>query len=112
MATATNIGQMKHRITFYSRDFLADNSGFNTAERESVLETWARITPIQGQQITNAGQLLNVKTYQILMRLNPEVSINESHVGVYNGRTLIIHSVIDRDEEHRTLALLAYEQSE
>ena len=70
-------------------------------------DAWAKITPVNGSEITFASEIIEVDSLEIWIRYRSAV-INTDQI-VFDGRTFDINAVIDPDQKKRYLKLLCRE---
>jgi SPP1 family predicted phage head-tail adaptor len=102
-----SIGQMKRRVTVQAITRTADSYGGQTETATSVATLWAYVEPLQGDEQLRAMQTGIQRPHRFTVRYRDDISAAEELI--YNGRTFDVKSVVDTDERHRELVILADE---
>lgn len=75
----------------------------------TVRTGFAAISPISGQEISQAGALVSAVTLQVDMRYRPDVEVTAGMRVRYGARIFDIAAAMDLDTRHETLRLLCTE---
>lgn len=104
-------GKMRHRITFKQfngeRDEYGDPRDHDESNWKAVATVWAAIDPISGREFYEAGQSQSEVTHKIRCRYRPGLK-NEMRI-YYKSRRFHIVSIIDWEERHESLLIMAKE---
>ena len=107
-------GKMRHRITFKQfnseRDEYGDPLDHDESNWKDVATVWASIDPISGREFYEAGQSQSEVTHKIRCRYRPGLK-NEMRI-YYKSRRFHIESIIDWEERHESLLIMAKEMVE
>lgn len=103
-------GELKQRVKVIKYNLVADNAGGQTATEEELLQTWAKITPMRGARALQYGQIVQSTWYDVTMRHRSDIEVSKNISLEYNGKELVIHSVINKDFESKVFELAAYEK--
>lgn len=103
-------GSLSKRVKLIQVSPVPDGAGGSTPSETEILETWASITPVKGQRAFQYNQIIQSTWYDVLLRYREDISITKDLILEYNGKELILHSVINKDEKGRTIQAVAYER--
>ena len=103
-------GKRKHRITIQSAGTVA--SGLDTGQQHwaspiTVCQCLASIEPLEGRERWQAMQVEAEVTHRITILYRP--GITSAMRAILDGRIFHFGSVIDKDERHEELEILATE---
>ncbi|MFC6998069.1 head-tail adaptor protein [Rufibacter roseus] len=98
-------GEHRHRIGIYRDTVTVAGNGNTEGVRELVIEMWAKVTPLTGSRALNAGQILNGKPFEVEVRNPAPLEITEKMLVVWNGMTITIHSVVEKDARGEVLLI-------
>lgn len=101
------IGQMRRKVTIRTMARTSDGMGGYTETPTDVPDIWAEIEPLEGREQLQAMQTGMQRPHSITMRFRP--GMTGAKTLLYEGRTFDIKSVIDPEERHRELHILADE---
>lgn len=103
-----NIGNFKHRITFFKEAEVEDDDGFKTKTPVDVCKVWSAIKTVNGSEYYSASATQHENTYRFIIRyrkgLDPRMMIN------YEGRIFNIESILNDNEQKKTLTIIAKER--
>jgi SPP1 family predicted phage head-tail adaptor len=108
-------GQLRHRITIQSHTSAQDNYGEVDWTWSTGFETWAKISPLRGNQYFNAQQVQANVSHKITLRyqaLPNSTDINADNTRLLFGSTARVYnivSVINPDERNIYLDLMCEE---
>lgn len=101
-------GQMDRRITLQTAGApVPDGGGGWTPGTPTSFETWAHVEPLQGNEQIQAMQTGMERPHRFTISYRPDVVTTQ--VIVYKGRTFDVKSVVDPDEAHDEIVILADE---
>ena len=104
-------GKMRHRISFRqfngARGRRGDPLDRDDANWEPVATVWAAIDPVSGREFYEAGQSQSEVTHKIRCRYRGGLK-NEMRI-FYGTRRFEIASIIDWEERHESLLIMAKE---
>jgi SPP1 family predicted phage head-tail adaptor len=101
-------GRMNRRIAIQTAGALVpDGGGGWTPGTPTSLETDAYVEPLQGDEQLQAMQTGMVRPHRFTIRYRPDVVSTQAII--YSGRTFDVKSVVDTDEAHDELVILADE---
>jgi SPP1 family predicted phage head-tail adaptor len=103
-------GDLRERIQFLNPNLFADGFGGYYSSMGVSYTCWAKVTNVNGARINSEDQMVIKNQWEIIIRDNPLVTIIKSMHILYNGRTLIIDSIIDVLEYDRMIKLIAKER--
>lgn len=103
---AIDPGRMRHRITFQRRSDERDQLGGEGDEWEDVTTIWAAVTPLSAKEVVNQIREVMV-SHKILCRYVP--GIDQTMRIVWGSRIFRIVSIIDYDEVHADMTIMAEE---
>lgn len=98
---------MRHRVTLQGVTRTDDEGGGHTEAWTNTATVWAAIEPLTGVEALRGMQLSARVTHRVRMRYRAGVTAKARLA--YDGRTFEVRSVIDPEERHRELILLAEE---
>jgi SPP1 family predicted phage head-tail adaptor len=101
-------GKLKNRITFEKPSTYIDGDKGQSVVWTYVGECWASIEPLTARELLNVMQVQASITHRIRCRFLS--GINASMRIRYQERMFAITSVIDKEENHVELEILAEEQ--
>jgi SPP1 family predicted phage head-tail adaptor len=100
-------GKLRHRLTLQNKTKTRDEYGAETEGWVDVATVWAAIEPLQGREYLAAQQIQADVTHRITIRYRAD--IRPAMRGVLGARAFDITSVIDPEERHQELQLMAVE---
>lgn len=103
-----NPGQFRYKVTLMKLVTTQDEIGNIIEEWQPIRTCWAAIKTVKGQEYFSAAAVQAERTYRFIVRYTP--NINETMKINYNGRLFDIQSVLNDDEEKRTLTIIATER--
>ena len=103
-----DLGIMRQRISVYSRSSSSDNLGGQTQTDALVGTYWCKVRPLPANELLEYGMRVNDKGYEITMRYNSSVTINEDVKIVYNGLDLLVNSVLDDLSDRKYYKIIAH----
>jgi len=106
-----DFSKLRHRIEIQSPNVETENS---MGEKIVGWGVWANlfafVEPLRGREYAESQKLRAETTYRVTIRyidgLIPAMRI------LYNGKTLEIMSILDIDERHEQMQIIAFERSE
>lgn len=94
-----NIGQMRHKITLQSLNkSVTDGGGNYVDDWVNVADIWAKVSPINGQQMTVAAQHNQQLTHTVTIRYRANITPGMRFL--YKGRALRIQYIQNIDERN------------
>lgn len=100
-------GKMRRVVTIRTMARTPDGGGGYTETPTDIENIPARIEPLEGNELLRAMQTGMTAPHRITMRYRTDVG--GASLLVYDGRTFDIQSVVDPEEKHRELVILADE---
>lgn len=100
-------GEMNRMVTIRTNTRTPDGMGGYTETPTDVPDVWAHVEPLEGREQLMAMQTGMERPHQITMRYR--AGMIGATTLLYEGRTFDIKSVVDPDEKHRKLVILADE---
>lgn len=100
-----NAGQLKERITLRATGTTTPDGrgGFTATGPETLLDLWARVRPLSGNEKLLLGQTVNTEAYEITIRRQPTASAKQRIT--WKGKTLNVQAVApDEDYEFQRLS--------
>ena len=98
---------MKHRITIQSFRGIRDELGQTIQEWYDFKTVWCAIKTVKGTEIFSAGTVRTENIYRFVIRYTS--GITSSMRIIFEGKIFGIESVLNDDEEHRTITIIAKE---
>jgi len=98
-------GKLNKRITLISYSEIEKEIGQLIQKPVPIKTVWAFLEPIRGHQQTEAQRLSNETTYKILTRYHK--GITQEMLINYEDKKLYIHQVIDIEERHAYMEIIA-----
>lgn len=98
---------MRRRVTIRTNNRTADGMGGYTETPVDVAGIPARIDPLEGREQLMAMQTGMIRPHRIVMRYRYDLT--GATQLLYQGRRFDIKSVVDPEERHRELIILADE---
>lgn len=103
-----NPGELRQRVTLQRPGTpTPDAMGGRSVPWANVGTTWAHVEPLEGNERLRAMQVSPRLSHRITMRYRPGVT--SAMRVLYGARVFGLRSVIDPDERHERLVLLAEE---
>jgi SPP1 family predicted phage head-tail adaptor len=96
-------GDMRERVVVQSMTTVADGGGGLTETWATFQTLWARVAPVSGREVEASGRLTSVETYLIYIRYRTDILTGMRII--WNGKTLNIRSVDNRDEHREFLTM-------
>lgn len=103
----TAAGRKNRRVTIRGTTTTPDGSGGYTETPVDIATVWMRVVPLDGREQILAMQTGMVRPYRFEATYRSDVT--GATTLVYDGRTFDIKSVVDVEERHRELHILAEE---
>jgi head-tail adaptor len=104
-------GKLRQAAKLYKEVVQSDGQGGAVSTDSPSLDPfWCYIQPVSSGRSLEFAQLVNGTPYNVIARV-PDFDIDETYLLKLESKTLHIHSVIDQDERHRYLTILAFEKS-
>ena len=101
-------GLMNRRVTIQTAGTpVPDGGGGWDPGTPNSVETWAYVEPLQGDEQLQAMQTGMLRPHRFTIRYRADVAPTQTIA--YKGRTFDVKSVVDTDESHEELVLLADE---
>lgn len=107
MAKTPNIGSFRFRMAIQVMSQTRTSDGATVDLPTVFTYAWCALEPLSSREAFLAQAAQNLTTHKIRMLYQP--GITPQMRGVINGRTFAFTSVIDRDEAHVELEILATE---
>lgn len=104
----TNIGELRHRITFQEPIKMPDGYKGHTVIWQDVITLWASIEPLSGREYFYAHQIKAEITHRVKTRYGINVT-TEMRIK-YGERHFKIESILDIGERHELLEMLCREE--
>ncbi|MBE6025248.1 MAG: hypothetical protein E7231_19085 [Cellulosilyticum sp.] len=98
-------GKLNKRITFISYSEIEKEIGQLIQKPVPFKTVWAFLEPIRGYQQTEAQRLSGETTYKLLTRHHKE--INQEMLINYDNKKLYIHKILDIEELHAYMEIIA-----
>ncbi|KAF0822514.1 phage head closure protein [Cytobacillus firmus] len=103
-----NPGQYKHRITFQQFIESETENGFPVEGGEDVITVYAAIRTLKGNEFYEAATTQNENNSRFIIRYRKGIS-PDMQIQMRDGRTFEIISLINDNEENKTLTIHARE---
>jgi SPP1 family predicted phage head-tail adaptor len=100
-------GILRHRVQLHSASTGTDEYGEVIESFTSYATIWARVSPLEGEELIHAQQVNAELTHQVEIRYNS--SVTTTHRVVHSSRTLEIVSIINPDERNKNQILMCKE---
>lgn len=104
-----NSGSFRHKITIFKEVDGEDDDGFPIENaRDEICIVWSAIKTIRGTEYVSAAATQNENTYRFIVRYRPGI---DARMKIdYKSRIFDIESVLNDDEMHKTLTIVARER--
>lgn len=76
---------------------------------QPLVTVWAAVEPLSGRELFAASQITEQVSHRIRTRYRPDLTLTAKLRGKLGSRLLNIHTVIDKEEAHIELEMLATE---
>lgn len=100
-------GKFNHRITFQEFGNGKDSDGFPIEDWQDVISAWAMIKTLKGNEYFAASSTQNENSMRFVIHyatgLHPDMRI------LYKERIFSIESIINDDEEDKTMTIIVKE---
>lgn len=107
MGTLRDRGEMNRRITLRTVTLTPDGGGGYSETPVDSAPTWAKIEPLQGDEQLQAMQTGMVRPHRFTIAYRTGMT-GATRI-VYGSRVFDVKSVVDTDERHEELVILADE---
>jgi len=104
----TDIGAMRHRITFQQPIETPDGHKGHTVKWQNVVTVWASVEPLTGREYFFSHQIKAEVTHRVRTRYREDITTKMR--GKLGERILAIESILDLKEAHKTLEILCREE--
>jgi len=105
-----NPGLFRHRISLLQLVVTEDEIGQQIEDWQPVRECWAAIKTVSGREYLAAASIQAERTYRFIIRFTP--GIHENMRVVFQDRLFDIKSVLNDNEDRKTLTIIATERVE
>jgi SPP1 family predicted phage head-tail adaptor len=103
-------GSLSKRVKVIQINRVLDGAGGSTPSETEILETWASIIPVRGQRGFQYNKIIQATWFDVVLRYREDINITKDLILDYNGKELILHSVINKDERRKVIEVVAYER--
>lgn len=100
-------GKLRHQVDIQEGTEARDALGGVARTWSTVAIVWAAVEPLRGRELYEAQQVNAQLSHRVTLRYLGTLTTH--HRLVHDGRVLNIAAVLDRDERHRTVELMATE---
>ena len=100
-------GLMRRRITLQTVERTPDGGGGYTETLTDLATVWARVHPLTGREQLLAMQTEAMQMHRFTIRYR--AGLTTATRILYDGRTFDIRSIVDPEERHRELQIMAEE---
>lgn len=97
---------LKERITFVSYTTASDGEGGTTPTQDTTNTVWGQLTPLSQSRALNEMQLAFNKAVRVYVRYPLAVTTDDKIL--FDGEYYTIHSILDIDNQHQYLKIIAY----
>jgi len=97
---------LKERITIVSYTVASDGEGGTTQTQSTTNTVWGQLTPLSQSRALNEMQLAFNKAVRVYVRY-PCVITTDDKI-LFDGEYYTIHSILDIDNQHQYLKIIAY----
>lgn len=105
------IGKLIHRVVIKSQTKSSDGRGGTTSTISTVKTIFANVKPLSERKLHQYGQTFQGNAYLITARwLSVDTVTNVNHKLEWDGRTLIIHSIINKDNRKKYAEIICEEK--
>jgi len=105
----TEIGDMRHRITFQEPVKTPDGYKGHTVQWQDVVTVWASVEPLSGREYFYSHQIKAEVTHRVRIRYRTDITI-KMRAKLSEDRALEIESILDLKERRETLEILCREE--
>lgn len=102
------IGKLRKRLSVKELSTVPDGAGGTEPTWTEVLSTWGSIKPMKGRRLMEYGQIVQGTPYDITLRYREDLTINKDFKIDFDGKEVILHSVINKDERNNILEIVGY----
>jgi SPP1 family predicted phage head-tail adaptor len=103
-------GALRQRVTIVAPTATQDSTGgFSLSDYTTVLETWAEIRTLTGNEALGAGTEVSTVLKLVTIRYPTSVTITAAMQVVFQGRKFQILAVLNPDERPKKLVLRCVE---
>jgi SPP1 family predicted phage head-tail adaptor len=103
-------GKMRHRVTVKTYVTVSDGAGGKTATPSNLFTTWADVSPMSAERQLKYGEIIQGTLYEITMRYRMDLQVDNDKTIDFKGRTIVLHSVINKGERDKVLQIIGYEK--
>lgn len=97
------VGLMRERVAIEAQSTVTDAAGAITTTWSPVATVWARMKPINAQQLALAGRDEGVRTY--IMTIRYRTDITTAHSIVWRGRKFDVQGIVDETEQRQFMTV-------
>lgn len=102
------IGRLANRVELYAPTVSSDGQGGYTTSFALDSTRWADVRRVSGTRGFELGQMLDAEPYDITMR--DDSSLTTSWILKFDGKELVIHSIVRDFHEYGYMTVTAYER--
>lgn len=102
------IGDLRDRVTIQSRNVGADTFGAPVVTWSDAAEVWADVQPLMGRELYEARQVKPDVSHKVTLRYY--AGLTPRHRLLFEGRVLLIQSVLNPDKRKRFHEVMAIEE--
>lgn len=100
-----NSGEMRNRIEVQEFVETVNENGYPLEDWQTKCKLWAKIKTVKGSEVIKAAAEINTETYRFIVRYTD--GLNAKQRIVFKGRIYDIQAVLNDDELHNTLTIIA-----
>ena len=102
-------GEFKERVIIKAVNSVDDGQGGKTEGAPVTISTmWAKVAPFSASRTLEYSQVTGSQGYEITMSYRADITMDESSLIVWNGKTLQVHSVRMINENRRQWSIIAF----
>lgn len=103
-------GEMRQRVQIQELAETQDEYGQPQKSFGTVYTSWASIRPASGRGLVNSEQLKSVVSHMIIMRYNPELTLDPTYRIKFGTRVFNIEAIVNIAERGKKTVALCSEQ--
>lgn len=95
--------RMRERVVIKVNAYTKNDLGENIPTVTTLATVWAKVQPVRGKELKDIGRLAAVQTYLITIRHRTDLTTD--NFIIWDGKTLNIRSLQNRDERSQFLSI-------
>lgn len=95
--------RMRERVVIKVNSYAKDDLGGNIPTVTTLATVWAKVQPLRGQEMKDIGRLAAKQLYLVIIRHRTDLTTD--NFIVWDGKTLNIRTIQNRDERSQFLSM-------